>query len=119
MIASVNRGQRVPTKLRHACQDQNSEPEAVRRPDAGSLCFITLRWKNQYVPAAITTTDPAITIFLAAAGRRARIAPRSEATINTMIAWPISTPRLNENSDRPSARGGSPVSRSTLANPNP
>ena len=36
-----------------------------------------------------------------------------------MPSWPISTPRLNEKSDQPSASRGRPNSRSTLAKPKP
>ena len=50
----------------------------------------------------------------AAGSRRAAL-----ATSSTTASWPISTPKLNENSDQPSASRGRPNSRSTLAKPNP
>ena len=48
------------------------------------------------------------------------VSPRAELeTSSTTISWPISTPKLNENSDQPSASRGKPNSRSTFAKPNP
>ena len=58
-------------------------------------------------------------IRLASAASRRLMTASAEATMTTMIACPISTPRLKEKSDTPSARSGSPVSRSTLAKPKP
>jgi len=50
---------------------------------------------------------------------RERNAISASATETTTSSWPISTPKLKENSDQPSARPGKFISRSTLAKPKP
>ena len=74
---------------------------------------------NQYVPAAITTIDPAKASRRPAASLRDRRAASAEATAITTRTWPISTPMLNEKSYQPSARDGRSISRSTFAKPKP
>ena len=57
-----------------------------------------------------------------AGGRRALTpegAPARRPSGTTRASWPSSTPRLNPNSDQPSAACGRPNSRSTAANPKP
>ena len=63
--------------------------------------------------------EPTTAIRRASSGLFFRTSASAEATTTTMMAWPISTPRLKEKSETPRARLGSPVSRSTLAKPNP
>src|SRR5579864_8117733 len=77
------------------------------------------RCTNQNVPAAITTIDPANASWRPADSLRSRSQASADATTTTTISWPISTPRLNEKSDQPSALAGRSISRRTLAKPNP
>ena len=52
----------------------------------------------------MTTIEPANASRRPAASLRERSAASADATTTTTSSWPISTPRLNENSDQPSAR---------------
>src|SRR5688572_20328074 len=77
------------------------------------------RSTNQKAPARITTIEPAKATFFPTHSLLARSAARAELTRTTTHSWPISTPRLKENKDHPSALRGRSISRKTLANPNP
>ena len=101
-----------------------SAPTTTSTPST-ALRFITLLLseipvrQTSTLPASTTTTDPAIASRSPRTALLRRISSSSHATTRTMASCPISTPRLNENSDQPSAAAGSPNSFNTAAKPNP